>query len=480
MLGCGLVFLASDPVACRHVVRDCEFSGNAGHGVWVQACDGVSIGECRAYDNGAYGICVDYNDPTFSQQARHIQVTGNRCWRNDRGIAIGNFNATNTTPPVWGHANPDALLVQVNANTCYENTTYGMAVSGWGLVVQDNLLTDNGVAASSGAGLLANADHSRINGNTVIGSSAFGIDVGGSVTCDVSRNMIAQANVGLNCGGSTNLRVDGNVIQDCISWGVMVENVESDGSGVPFGIACQAVALTENWIGMPSTSAGGIALRNGPQGVKVARNFFVGGVVNNCLSAHTDSVIVEGNRWNFAARLICNPTAVGSVQEVVVPDIADSVMITAAPAGVQSILTYSQASTAGTIGFIRITAGGQGYTKASVVVGGAGSGAAAQVVIDGGVVISVMMTSAGSGYGAMGIEVPVTISGDGSGASAFAYVGLPVPEERRLLIRCNCTTVFTRSGSWPVQENASGNDLTVQANASMTWTGTWNSWCADH
>jgi hypothetical protein len=30
-----------------------------------------------------------------------------------------------------------------------------------------------------------------------------------------------------------------------------------------------------------------------------------------------------------------------------------------------------------------------------------------------------------------------------------------------------------------VQENATGADLTVPANASLTWTGTWNSWRAD-
>ena len=479
-LGCGLVFLATDPVMCRHVVRDCEFAGNAAHGVWVQACDGVLVAECRAHNNAGYGICVDYNDPTFKQQAHLVQVIGNRCWGNDRGIGIGNFNATNTTPPVWGHANPDVLMVLVSGNLCHDNASYGIAVSGWGLVVQDNLLCNNGLASLSGAGLLANADHSRIIGNTVTGAPGFGIDAGGSVTCDVSGNTVTQASIGVNCGGSTNLRVDGNVIQDCTSWGVVVENAEADANGLSFGIACQGLALTGNWIGMPGNSAGGILLRNGPQGVQVARNCFVGGEVNNCLSALTDSVIVEGNRWNFASRLVCNPSDNAGVQQLVIPDIADSVMVTAAPSGVQSTLTFSQASAAGTIGFIRVTAGGHGYTTASVMVGGSGSGAAGQAVIANGAVIGVVMTSAGSGYGAMGTQVPVTITGNGTGASAFGYAGLPVPEERQLLIRCNCSVRFTRSGSWPVQENASGADLTVPANASIIWSGTWNTWRADH
>lgn len=479
-LGCGLVFLATDPTLCHHVVRNCEFAGNAAHGVWVQACDGVLVAECRAHNNGAYGICVDYNDPTFRQQARLVQVTGNRCWANDRGIAVGNFNATNTNPPVWGQANPDVLMALVSGNLCHDNTSYGIAVSGWGLVVQDNLLSNNALRSLSGAGLLANADHSRISGNMVTGASPFGIDAGGSVTCDISGNTVTQAGIGVNCGGGTNLRVDGNVIQDCTSWGVVVNNVESDANGLTFGIACQGLELTGNWIGMLSNAAGGIMLRDGPQGVHVARNCFVGGDVNNCLSARTDSVIVEGNRWNFVPRFITNPSNNGGVQQLVVPDIADSVMVTGAPGGVQSMLTHSQASVAGTIGFIRVTAGGQGYTTASVAVGGSGTGAAAQAVVHNGAVIGIVLTSAGSGYGAMGTQVSVTITGNGSGATAVGYAGLPVPEERRLRIRCNCGVLFTRSGSWPVQENASGADLTVPANASIVWTGTWNTWRADH
>jgi hypothetical protein len=101
-------------------------------------------------------------------------------------------------------------------------------------------------------------------------------------------------------------------------------------------------------------------------------------------------------------------------------------------------------------------------------------------VVANGTVIGVVLTNAGSGYGTMGTQVPVVITGDGTGATAFGYAGLPVPEERQLLIRCNCSVLFTRSGSWPVQENASGADLTVPANASVIWTGTWNTWRSDH
>lgn len=164
---------------------------------------------------------------------------------------------------------------------------------------------------------------------------------------------------------------------------------------------------------------------------------------------------------------------------LVFPDIADTVMVTSAPAGVQSMLSTSQARVAGAIGFIRVTAGGQGYTTATVAVQGSGTGATAQAVLANGSVIGIALTAGGSNYGAMGTQVAVAITGDGTGAQAVAYAGLPVPEERRIVVRCNCEVRFARSGSWPVQDNALGTDLDVPANASMGWSGAWNTWRAE-
>jgi hypothetical protein len=478
-LGCGLVFTASDPAACRHVIRDCEFAGNTAHGLWVQACSGVLVTECRAHDNMRYGICVDYNDTTFRQQARLVQVVDNRAWGNERGIAVGNFNSTNSEPPLWGNEHPDATDILVAGNTCHDNATYGIAVAGSGLMVQGNLLSNNGLAWGGGAGILANVLNSRICANTVSGQSTFGIDVGGSIGSDVAGNLVSGASTGINCGGSLNLRVDGNVVRDCLDWAVSVQNVETDAAGVNFGMACSGLTITSNWIGMRDPSAGGIVLRDGPINVLIARNCFSGGDVNGSLLAQTESLVVEGNRWLDSARFVCNPATVEGVERVVFPDIADAIMITSAPAGVQAMLSVSQARGAGSIAFVRVTAGGAGYSFATVTVGGIGSGALSRAVIAGGAIIGVVVAAAGSGYGAIGSAVPVTISGDGSGAEAVAYSGVPVPEERRLVVRCNCKVRFARSASWPVQENASGADLTIPANASIAWTGAWNSWRAE-
>ena len=75
---------------------------------------------------------------------------------------------------------------------------------------------------------------------------------------------------------------------------------------------------------------------------------------------------------------------------------------------------------AGEVDSISITAGGSGYTSATVSFsGGGGSGAAATATVSGGKVIRITMTNNGSNY----TTAPtVTISGNGSGATATAVI----------------------------------------------------------
>jgi hypothetical protein len=479
-LGSGLVIQASDPAICEHVVQDCEFAGNTAHGLWVQACTGVQIVGCRAHGNGSYGLCIDYNDATFRQKARLIQVLGNRAWGNTRGIAVGNFNATNTQPPIWGTDNPDVISVVVAGNLCHDNEVYGIAVSGNVLLVEGNVLSGNGTVANNGAGILANVSTSRIAGNMVTGSAAFGIDAGGSVGSDVLGNFVVGPVNGINAGGSVDLRVGNNVLQGCTAAGVSVENVETDGNGVAFPLATRRLEISGNRIALPVTGALGVVLRDGPQDILVTGNCFSGDGVDasQCLQAATDSVTVEGNRFNMVARFTCNPSMVSGVQTVIFPDIAEAIGITGAPAPVQSMMSSFAAQVAGSIAFVRVTNGGSGYTNADVVIGGNGTGAAARAVISGGAVIGIVVTSRGGGYGPVGTMVPVTITGDGTGATATAWSGLPVPEERRLRTRCDVPVVFARAGSPPLLDNYTGADLSVPAGAEITWRGAGGAWRA--
>jgi hypothetical protein len=480
-LGCGLVFQASDPAIVEHVIRDCEFANNNVHGLWVQACAGVLVEGCRAHDNGQYGICLDYNDTTFRQKIRLGQVLGCRAWNNTRGIAVGNFNETNGQPPTWGNANPDAISIVVSGNVCHDNSLYGIAASGRALAVQGNMLVDNGAVGGPGAGILANVSYTRVASNVITGGAIYGIDCGGSIMGDIVANDVDGPLIGINCGGSTSVRVAGNTLRDFSDWAIVANNVEADANGLNFGIACSLLSITGNVIGMNGAGAHGIALRDGPLDVVVANNSFNGtngAILGNCLWANTDSIIVHSNVWNGTPRLIANPIALGGLSTIVFPDIADTVIVTAVTGPVQSMMSAYQVLVVGQITFIRVTAGGQGYTEASVTIGGVGGGAQASAIVSGGTVIGIAVSEPGSGYGPFGTMVPITITGDGTGAEATGFAGLPLADERQVRVRCSSAVVFSRSGSSPTQENWTLNDLTVPANGDVDWVATYGMWRA--
>jgi hypothetical protein len=169
------------------------------------------------------------------------------------------------------------------------------------------------------------------------------------------------------------------------------------------------------------------------------------------------------------------------LQRVVFPDIADGISIGAAPDGVDSMVSASQARAAGGISFVRITAGGSGYSQAVLTIGppaAGGAQASARAVIRDGVVIGAEVTAAGGGYGRPGTAVAVAVSGDGAGAQAVAYPGGRLPEGRRLRVRCDAAVLFRRAGSTPLQENWSFADLPAAAASEVVWRAAGGAWRA--
>ena len=474
-LGSGLVIQARDGVsggASRHVVRDCEAWGNAAHGIWIQAASGAVVEGCMAHDNQVYGICLDFNDPAFQQIVRHGRVSSCRAWGNRRGISVGNYNETNLEPPRWGNANPDAIGVSVVGNRCHGNVDYGIAVSGHFMQVVGNLLEQNG------SGLLVNATSSLVADNLITGPGQYGIDAGGSVECDLVGNLVQGFAVGVNPGGSQNIRVSGNGLSDNV-WGITAYGIETDGHGTPFGIACRGLTIEGNRIHLRDGSGGGVLLEGAPQGAALVGNAFIGGLGSSssqALWAHTDQLILQGNLWNNQSRILCNPIDTGGVLQVQIPDMIDEAMVTSAPYGIGSIVGQHQADMQGAVAFIKVVNGGSGYTRASVVVAGTGSGASAIAYVRDGAVIGIEMQAHGTGYGASGAIV--TIQGDGQGAQGVATVGLPVLEERRLRLHCNGPVRFQRKGSSPFQDNWTGTDILVPQASTIDWVGTWGGWQA--
>lgn len=471
--GWGLAILPSDPTLTNHHIHDCEFSNNAVDGCWVAATDAVEISSCRGHDNGRNGIYVDSQDPTFTLKIRDVVIVNNTCWNNQTGIVLGNFNQTNTVPGVYGNGNPDVLSALVAHNNLYQNTSYGLSVSGRNILVTGNILSNNGPA---GGGMLANTGYCRIVGNMIVGAGSFGIDAGGSIFVELAGNYINGAEFGLGIGGSQNCTVRGNFIQDCAA-AIIALNVESDGRGDNFGIACNNLSLIGNWI-YYGAGGQGIVLRDAPQAVFVADNVVVasgGGDPLNSLIPYTDGLILSGNMLNYTPSWPINPDASSGTNTLVVPDLVDQVSISQSVTPIQSMVTAWASRSAGQITYIKVINGGSGYSSATVSILGAGTGATASAFIANGVIIGVTITNNGSGYGPGTVA---SIVGNGSGAVLAAQVGLPVLQGRSLAIQGSVPLTFEAAGSAPAQQNWTGAPITVPANSVIDWLGVGGGWQA--
>ena len=477
--GSGLTYLANDPAVTQHHVDNCEFTGNAVHGFYAYALDALSVTNCRAHDNGVNGIHVDSEDPNFVLKIRELQIVSNTCWNNNVGILVGNFIANNirVQPFVYGNANPDVLGAVVASNNCYSNVRYGIFISGRNILVSGNLCTNNSSIAMSGAGILCDTGYCKITGNMISGASAFGIDCGGSIYTEVDNNYINGALIGLNIGGGQYCTARANFIQDCTGSSITVQNVESNGAGDNFGLACTGLSIVGNWINY-SGNVSGIVIRDGAQNVVVEDNIIVGqpgANLANAISAYTDSITIRRNLLNYTKRWSVNPATVNGVYTLKIPDIADVVTIAQASAPIASIVTTQAAAAAGQITFAKVANGGSGYTTATVAFSGTGTGAAGTVWVSGGAVIGIQMTSFGTGYGA---GTTATITGDGTGATANVQVGLPAWNNKELAIDCLAAATFATTGSSPTQSNWTGAPITVPAGATIDWLGTGDGWRA--
>jgi parallel beta-helix repeat protein len=475
--GSGLTYLASDPTITQHHVDNCEFTANTVDGLYVQAVDAFSITNCRCHDNSSNGIHVDSQDPAFVLKVRELQVVSNTCWNNSCGIIIGNFNANNATPLVYGNTNPDILGAVVAANNCYTNRGYGIYISGRNIMVTGNLCANNSSVAASGAGILCDTGYCKVSGNMITGNSAFGIDCGGSIYTEVSNNYINGALIGLNIGGGQYCMARDNFLQDCTGIAIAVQNVESDGRGGNFNLTCSDLSILGNWINY-SGNVVAILLRDAPQNILVADNIILanpGANLNDAISPYTDSLILRGNVLNFASRWPVNPVTISGVYTLVIPDIVDTVSVSQSTAPITSMITSQANLAVGTITFAKIVNGGSGYTSATISFAGAGSGAAATAWISGGKVIGIQMSSFGSGYGA---GTTVTITGNGIGATATAQVGLPVLQSRAMTVDCLSAVTFAAAGSSPAQSNWTGAPITVPAGATIDWVGNAGGWRA--
>ena len=455
-LGSGLRLLAGTN-SC-HKIQNCWFSANDLHGADISGTGQVTFVSSVFDSNGGNGVnvapetAISLAYGTFSQ--------------NTTGICVG---AWNESAPAAGTSS----LCVVTNNICFNNRTWGIAVGGFAALVQANTLSGNGLHNVGGGGVLARLGASKVSEN-VISASYSAIDARSSWGSQFCDNHITGSVCGFRLGGCSNIAVKNNFIMTN-QWGVDVTAIEPTLSFTPTG----AVSLCENWIGFTSALGGGVFVHDGCSNIAVVDNDFNGwgsATESQALWLHTDRAIVSRNRWNNVTRDEIEGISVSGLSTLVLPDVSDGGLVLSAESPVQSILSSHQLDTIGQIGFIRVTAGGAGYTGAQVSIHGAGTGATASAVVNNGQVVWITVSNPGSGYGALGASASVNVSGDGDGATATAYVGLPVLDGRKLSLSCNCPVSFGAQGSTPAQENWTGYAASVPALGSLKLEGAFGAW----
>ena len=467
-LGTGLTIQARDGLTgylSAHCISSCSFQNNTCHGIWVQAASNVAISHCEASHNGGFGICLDFNDPQFKQTVRQSSVTHSRCWSNTRGISVGNYNATNIEPPRWGLENPDALDIVVAENICCANSAYGIAVSGERIHVRQNqiFIEDGSVLAS---GILCNSSASTLADNSIVGPGSFGIDAGGSADTSITSNIISSCGMGINAGGSVRIYIAENKLLNNAR-AVTLFQVETDGAGANFGLACCDIWIVENLI-QCEVGNGGIYLFDGPERVEISRNRFLtldSESEKDLCWAHTDSVFIAGNTLNGLSVFLADSVVSDDLVLITFPDVIDRAVVSASITKVDAIQGVHQSVMADQVSFVRVTNGGQGYTQARVIIAGPGSGATATAYLRDGVVIGIALSSGGGGYNPA--TTSASIIGDGVGATLEAAVGLPVPQDRRLSLRCLSPVHFTQGNVGGIQYNWTEADITVAAGSEI-------------
>jgi hypothetical protein len=442
-----------------HSIIACILSGNGLHGLSAAGGGALTISGCAANSNGGYGISIGNGIAAV--------INDNQCNGNQSGISLGGWNIT---PISQSRANP----TEICRNACSGNSLWGLALACTGALIAGNTLGNNG-GGGTGGGMLARLSLSLVSGN-MIANSGIGLDCRGSSASQITGNCITNTTSGILAGGAQNLLINGNFLNANLQ-AITVSGIEPSIGLLPTA----GVSIDDNWIGFTLAQGGGIFISDGAQTVSVTGNAINGwgsANVGQALWVHTDSAILSGNSWNHATRFPISAGLVANLQTLVVPDVADSAFVLAAPPNVQSILTTHQLATLGQIMFIRVLSGGTGYSQAQIGIAGGGAGAHAQAIIENGAIIWITVTSPGSGYGDIGAAAQVSITGDGAGATAQAFVGLPVIEGKRLRLACNTQLRLVQAGSNPPQTSWSGFDTTIPAMGAVEIEGTYGQWRA--
>ena len=176
---------------------------------------------------------------------------------------------------------------------------------------------------------------------------------------DIVTNLIGSCAVGINAGGSIRGLIGNNKLLKN-DRAITIFQVETDGAGANFGIACVDITIEGNAIDLDQ-GQGGIYLIDGPEQVRINGNRFTSQfstVLSDLCWAHTDAVVIKENQWNGSPIASVGGQTVGEFTQVTVPDVLDVVSISPATSRIDMIVGLHSAMVADRVMFLRVTNGG--------------------------------------------------------------------------------------------------------------------------
>jgi len=443
--GSGLLIVGDYTVtSSRYSLQDCYAYGNENSGYTNWYGNNVTWLNCEGYSNSRLGLEAVFTSGGSSMS--NCSVLGGSYYLNGTsGIAIGNFSSGG----IYTHANPTAKNFDVIGVKAFSNANYGLAIYGDGHTVSDNACNNNNTTNGSAGGIVFSPSNSICSNNVCKDNGTgggYGIDSGGAAYCTITGNICDNNYINFGPGGSIGTVLSHNVSRNAQATGIYVIPVEG-GAGGNFPYACRNLVISNNIIDIDNSGVWGVQIVHGCEDLKFNNNsFYISGTgrLQDCLfwNAHQSSTL-NGNTWTAAAtsNYAINPSG----GTLLIPDFQEFVYTTTTAPTISTVTTWSRDVIADGVAFVNPTAGGSGYTTATVgFSGGGGSGAAATARIYNGAVIGYNMTSYGTGY----TSTPtVTITGDGSGATATARVTQTLPNGHRVLLHFNDGAVVTNSAT---------------------------------
>lgn len=407
-------------------ITNCTFNslylGSVAHGV---------VSRNYIHDVTSYGIWAGAASAASSTNyLTDVIIDSNRVLRSSLvGINVGGY------APPYSFVITPASHVLISNNTLQDNLQYGISVEADYISVVHNHINQSAGSVSVLGGIDTLSRFTIIEDNVVaLQNVNFGIDCGGSVAATVRNNLVSMnQGAAINSGGNLNSVYSGNHLI-LTGTAIGITNYALEGSnGNIFPTVASGTSFIDNTFDMFGGSTGGIESFDNAGGypntspMKIFGNHFNGdsGVSPGqaiIWYGNAASLLISGNDFNGRTTQFADPITGNDV-------VFDNVFFGGTVQGISStnpvraivtslIETYGGG---GSILYVTPSAGGSGYTSATVLSASSPcSGWTGVPQIIGGVIVGVKTTAFGSSCTG---APTVTASDTGGGTGATFTVG---------------------------------------------------------